>query len=124
MLVLPLMEDVGFALIDYLKNSRPHVKSENIFIKTRAPFNEFSGRMNTITKKYMEMADIENVYQRRPGFHAFRHSLASSMLKTETSILTIKGFLGHNDTNTTMGYMKIDLEQLRKCALEVPYVCK
>ena len=122
MLVLPLSEEVGFAIIDYLKNARPNVQNEFIFLKTRAPFGEFKGRMNVITKKYMLMANIENVENRRPGFHSFRHSLASSMLETGTSIYTIKEYLGHDSTNTTMGYMKIDLTQLQKCALEVPNV--
>ncbi len=122
MLVLPLTEEVGLAIIDYLKNARPNVQNEYIFLKTRAPFDEFRGRMNTITKKYMRMANIENLENRRPGFHSFRHSLASSMLETGTSIYTIKEYLGHDNTNTTMGYMKIDLTQLQKCALEVPNV--
>lgn len=38
---LPLLEDVGWAIIDYLKHGRPISDSQNIFIRHIAPFNAF-----------------------------------------------------------------------------------
>lgn len=121
-LVLPLIEEVGLALIDYLKNARPEGSSGYVFLRVRAPFVPYKARTNKIVEKYMKKADIVNLENRQPGLRALRHSLASSMLENGASIYAIKEYLGHEDTNTTMGYTKIDLIQLRKCALEVPHV--
>jgi len=119
-LVLPLMKDVGMALIDYLHNGRPRVSSEYVFLRIRAPFEPYAARTNNLVKKYMQLAKIPNLEKRRPGLCALRHSLASRMLETGISLYEIKGFLGHETTATTMNYLKIDNSLLRKCALEVP----
>ncbi len=41
-LVLPLFEDVGNAIIDYVKNGRPPTDLDRVFITHRPPFQEFS----------------------------------------------------------------------------------
>lgn len=125
MLVLPLSEEVGIALIDYFKNGRPDVGSEYVFIKHYAPFTHFSAsKTSAVVIRYMDLAGIENYENREPGLRAFRHSLASNMLENNTSIYQIKEYLGHEKTDTTMRYIKIDKSSLRQCALEVPPVQK
>ncbi|HDO26231.1 MAG TPA: integrase, partial [Nitrospirae bacterium] len=59
---------------------------------------------------------------RKHGAHAMRHSLASRFLENEESIPIISEALGHQSTTTTMSYLRIDVESLRKCALNVPLV--
>ena len=34
----------------------------------------------------------------------------------------ISSILGHKDIQTTMSYLRIDIENLRQCALDVPVV--
>lgn len=121
-LVLPLMEDVGLAIIDYLQNSRPQIQSDYIFVGIKAPFKEHLGRMNLIAKKYMLQAGIEGLETRRPGLHALRHSLASTMLEKGAPIHLISGVLGHQSFETIRNYAKVNMAQLRQCALEVPDV--
>ena len=41
--LLPLMEPVGEALIDYLRHGRPKTDVREIFIRARAPYRPFSG---------------------------------------------------------------------------------
>ena len=53
--------------------------------------------------------------------HMFRYSLASAMLSNETPLPIISDILGHSNINSTRIYTKIDIEQLKKCALEVPH---
>lgn len=120
MLVLSLSEDVGLALIEYLKNARPNVSSKYVFLRIRAPFTPYTARTNKLVEKYMKKAGIKNLENRQPGLRALRHSLASAMLENGVSIYSIKEQLGHKNTNTTMNYVKIDLTELRGCALEVP----
>jgi len=117
---LPLLADVGDAIIDYLKNGRPQTGSKNIFINHIAPNREF-GEHNSlyrIMNKYLTIAGIDTHGKQR-GLHTLRHSLAGSLLEADVSLPLISEILGHADTNTTGEYLKIDLNNLRKCALEV-----
>lgn len=119
--VLPLLEDVGLALIDYLQNGRPHTLSDHIFIDHRAPYREFSehNSMYRIMNKYIAMAGIRLAPERQRGLHALRHSLATSLLEENIPLPIISEILGHVDTNTTKQYLKVSLSALRCCALEV-----
>lgn len=117
---LPLLADIGDAIIDYLKNGRPQTKSRNVFINHIAPNREFSehNSLYRIMNKYLSKAGIDTHGKQR-GLHTLRHSLAGSLLEADVSLPLISEILGHADTNTTGEYLKIDLNNLRKCALEV-----
>lgn len=119
---LPLLENIKFALLDYLKNSRPENNSTYIFIRYRAPNIPYTveNAFYYIINKYMKLADID-ISNRKHGFHSMRHSLASNLLKNNVTIPVITGILGHKSSNTTKKYLSIDIEQLRSLALEVPY---
>jgi integrase/recombinase XerD len=49
-----------------------------------------------------------------------RHSTASNLLQNSTPYPVITGILGHENTSTTKIYLRIDIQQLRTVALEVP----
>lgn len=119
---LPLIENLKYALIDYLKNSRPNSDDPHIFIRHRAPFIAFTkGNVFwTIINKYINAAGIK-INHRKHGLHSMRHSMASNLLKNNIPYPVITGVLGHDNTNTTKLYLRIDIEQLRTVALEVPY---
>ena len=68
---------------------------------------------------YIKKAGIDTKNRKR-GLHAFRHSLASNMLKNNIEISTISGVLGHSSVDVTNIYLRLDNEQLKKLALEVP----
>lgn len=121
-LQLPLLDNLKYALLDYIKNSRPGSESDYIFIRQRAPFIPFATGyvfFDTINK-YMKAADI-SIHQRKHGLHSMRHSLAGNLLKQNTPFPVITGILGHENANTTKLYLRIDIDQLRSVALEVPY---
>lgn len=40
-LLLPLSDDVGWAIIDYLRNGRPYTDSPNVFVKHRPPYDAY-----------------------------------------------------------------------------------
>jgi len=45
---LPLIKDIGWAIIDYLQNGRPTTNSECLFVRHRAPFNAFGDRLPSV----------------------------------------------------------------------------
>jgi integrase/recombinase XerD len=57
---------------------------------------------------------------KKHGPHALRHSLASALLEKKVPLPAISEALGHASTGSTAIYLKIELGQLRGCALDVP----
>lgn len=114
---LPLLPAVGEAIIDYLKNGRLESHSDCVFLKHIPPYGEFqsSTPVSQIIKKYMRQAGIP--IKKRKAAHSLRHTLASGLLRDGTPLITISNILGHAVSQTTVGYMKVHLDALRKCAL-------
>ncbi len=121
-IVLPLLKDVKLALLDYLKNSRPVSDLPQVFLRTRAPYTNGGVEMYySVLQKHLRLANVKEKPVRKKGLHALRHSLASNLLAKNTPMPVITGILGHKQSDTTNLYLKIDLNQLRLLALEVPY---
>jgi integrase len=119
---LPLLPDVGNAIIDYLKYGRPKSDHPFIFLIACSPFSPIMrGAITGIVHSYLMKAGID-ITQRRHGPHALRHSLASILLEKETILPVISEVLGHQDTESTNYYLRIDRKSMSKCVLEVPPV--
>lgn len=120
---LPLLSDVGEAIIDYLKYGRPQSDLPFVFLKHVPPYDGVtrSAFVNTI-KTGMRRAGIIHDGNRKHGPHALRHSLATVLLEQHTPLPVITGILGHKNPETTKIYLAIDLTSLRKCALIVPAI--
>lgn len=118
-LELPLLSDVGEAIINYLKNARPKTESDHVFIRVQPPYTEFrSGAVGALVHEHLLRAGI-HLEGRKSGSHALRHSLASRLLEHEIPLPVISEILGHVNAQTTMTYLRIDINELKKCALEV-----
>lgn len=92
-----------------------------IFIRHRTPYGRFEkGNVFwSVVNKYLVLAEIET-NGRKHGLHSMRHSLASNLLQNNIPLPIISGILGHENSNTTKKYLRIDIEQLRTVGLEVP----
>jgi integrase/recombinase XerD len=118
-LELPLLDDVGWAIIDYLKNGRPQTVSDRVFIRHRAPYDGFtdSNCLGRMLGRHIHRAGIDMSGQKQ-GLHALRSTLARVMLENGTPLLVISETLGHQSIQTTSIYLKIDLDGLRNCAVD------
>ena len=120
-LELPLLSDVGEAIINYLKNARPKSDSDHVFIRIKPPYTEFnSGAVGALVHERLLKAGI-HLEGRKSGSHALRHSLAKRLLEHEIPLPVISEILGHTNTETTMTYLRVDINELKKCALEVVF---
>lgn len=118
---LPLLEEIGNAIIDYLKYGRPESQLPYVFIHVNQPYHRLErSTLHSIVWFYLRRAGISNVNEKKHGPHALRHSLAGFLLKKKTPLPVISQVLGHSNTESTKTYLRIDLEALRQCALEVP----
>lgn len=120
-LVLPLLDDIGEALVDYLKFGRPPSELPFIFLRHIPPMDQLTPpTLHSIITHYMQMAGVPVSGEKKHGPHALRHSLAGILLQGYTPFPVISGILGHKNRRATSIYLKIDVVQLKNCALEVP----
>jgi site-specific recombinase XerD len=119
-LVLPLSEEVGAALIDYLQHGRPVTHHREVFLRLKAPVEPFGNNDNLhhILTFYRQRAGIALPAQARKGLHSLRHTLATRLLEAGTALETIAGILGHLSPESTQIYAKVDIETLRRAALD------
>lgn len=121
-ITLPLPTDVGWAVIDYLKNGRPVSDAPEIFLRAVAPYVSLQN-FDNILIKHMRKAGIPLDSIKHHGLHSLRHSLATHMLDEGIPITSIQGVLGHINAASTQKYIGVNVRQLRSCALEVTDWC-
>lgn len=121
---LPLTEEVGEALIDYLRNGRPPSTYREVFLRLRPPFRPFrdSFHISYLLKFWKERAGIRFRTEQRHGLHSLRHTLATQLLEQETAFPIIADILGHASTTSTLIYAKADIQALRSAALNTEEV--
>lgn len=118
---LPLLVEVGNAIIDYLKYARPVSNSKYLFLHVNPRYERLQEpTIHSIVSKCLLEAGIKNVTKKKHGPHALRHSLASLLLEKKTPLPIISEILGHSNTESTKTYLSIDITALRQCALETP----
>jgi len=119
---LPLTQEVGDAIVDYVHYGRPQTETNVLFIRSLAPLCGFSSpsAISAIVARAMHRADVTC-----PGHgaaHVLRHSVATSMLRQGASLQDIATILRHRSTETTEIYAKVDVDSLREIAQPWPEV--
>jgi site-specific recombinase XerD len=116
----PILNDIGWALIDYLRNARPTTSSLYLFQRMNAPYGPFgeNANLHNIITKYIRRSGIVIPIGKRHGLHSLRHTLASTLLEEGTPLPVISEILGHINSHSTGVYLQTNIESLRKCALD------
>jgi site-specific recombinase XerD len=116
---LPIPQDVGAALADYLRCSRPACACRQVFVRMRAPHRGFASSVAicSIVRRALDRAGLNPAHK---GAHLLRHSVATHMLRQGASLAEIGELLRHRSQQTTMIYAKVDLDLLRPLALPWP----
>jgi len=119
-LTLPLTNEVGEALIDYLQSGRPQTAHREVFLKAKPPFDPFrqDTHLHHIVTYWRELAGIRFRTPQKRGIHSLRHTLATRLLEKGTPFTTIAEILGHTSLESTRIYAKADVEALRSVALD------
>ncbi len=118
---LPLADEVGWALIDYIQNARPIVSDRTLFLQLNAPFAPLasSSALYSMFTRRIAQAGIPVENRDRIGMHSLRHSLANKLLQSNVEINIIADILGHSSPDVTLNYLRSSMELLSKCPLEV-----
>jgi site-specific recombinase XerD len=116
---LPLTQEVGDAIVTYLKKGRPRTNTDRLFVRCNAPFYAFSSSaVSHIVDKAFRRAGVAR--PSRGAAHLLRHSLATSMLRQGASLEDIAPVLRHRSIETTQIYAKVDINALRQIAQPWP----
>ena len=121
-LSLPLLDDVGWAIIDYVRDGRPETACPKVFVKHRHPFDAFGSASSIACRLSRHAARAEIIFGPGEvcGMHSLRGALAVAMIGNGTSIPVVSAVLGHASSDTTQAYyLRFDVERLRCCALDV-----
>jgi integrase/recombinase XerD len=110
----PLVGEVGYAVIRYLREVRPACARREVFVTLKSPFRPLSpGSMHHLTQKRFTQLGIISL---RRGPHALRHACASWLLSEGFSLKEIGDHLGHRSSFATRTYAKVDISGLREVA--------
>lgn len=107
--VLPLPDDVGRAVVDYLTQGRPRgISCRAVFVIGRAPFTGLS--LSAIGSIVVAACDRAGVARISP--HRLRHTVASDLLARGAPLVEVGQLLRHRAESTTAVYAKLDHQAL------------
>jgi len=114
---LPLPDEVGHAVADYLMHARPtDAVHREVFCAVRAPRRRLtSPAVWAIVNRACGRAGLQAF-----GAHRLRHTLGEAMVAAEVSMAAIGQVLRHDDPITTANYARVDVTRLRSLAQPWP----
>lgn len=119
-LSVPLPDDVGWAIIEYIKQSRPKSDFSQIFLRHVPPIKPFNNAcgLGGIISRYRTIAGIYvGEKGSRKGMHSLRHTFATRLLREKVPLETIAELLGHVGMSSINVYLSVETEALRQCSL-------
>jgi site-specific recombinase XerD len=118
---LPLPQEVGDALIDYLRSRPAVLDSDYIFVRNIAPFRPFvdGDAVSNVVRSAMKRAGIVSPAK---GAHVLRHTAATEMLRQGVALDRIGLVLRHRGIDTTAYYAKADVGLPKQIAQPWPEV--
>jgi site-specific recombinase XerD len=116
---LPLPQEVGDAIIAYLKCRPSACQSDHVFLRNIAPYRPFlnGGGVSSVVKHLMRRTGVVTPVK---GSHALRHAAATEMLRHGVPLEKIGLVLRHRGVDTTAYYAKVDVTQLKQIAQPWP----
>jgi integrase/recombinase XerD len=118
---LPLLQEVGDAILAYVKEGRPSLATDRVFLQHRPPVEPFrdGAAVSSIARWALGRAGVKTP---APGAHVFRHTAATRMLRDGASLESIAAILGHKSVTTTAIYAKVDTRLLSQVVEPWPEV--
>jgi integrase len=122
-LVLPLLPDVGNALMDYIINDRPSRTDlyPYVFLRKQAPHNKLSSVYASCSKLIKRMG-IYPINGTSTGVHLYRYTLVHRLLEAKVPHQVITDTLGHKSKESDKPYLSMDESMLRMCALDLSII--
>lgn len=117
-LELPLTDEVGSAILDYLKNVPRYGSYRNVFLRLRAPGGIL--KRTAVTEAFQAWSRRSGLNIPFQGANCIRHSYALYLLRNGLPLKTIGDLLGHRTAESTDVYLRLATEDLREVGLHIP----
>ncbi len=113
----PMVNTVGEAIIQYLRQVRPSSDRREVFLLLSPPFGTLSAQVvyEIVSTRY----DKLGIASRKRGPHSLRHACAARLIDQGFSLKEVGDQLGHRYASATSAYVKVDLRSLREIAVLV-----
>lgn len=115
---LPLPQEVGDAVLAYVRKERPRTDSGKVFLFSAAPVQPITAdAISGIVYWAILRAGVKAPNR---GCHLLRHSAATRWLRDGLAMKDIQTLLRHQSIETTRVYAKVDVAALREIAQPWP----
>lgn len=119
-LTLQMPYEVVNAISMHLENDKYSLEDGYVFHSMKAPYDRITTSIiRHVINKCFVAANV-NTAGKKHGPHAFRSSLASSMVNDNVSYEVVRRILGHSNPDVIKHYAKADIENLRMCSIDPP----
>ena len=118
---LPLPQEVGEALLQYLEGSTQPRSTDHVFLRSRAPFRPLvrGDGVSCVVRRALQRAGIVSPHK---GAHLLRHTAATEMLRHGVPLSQIGLVLRHRSLDMTAYYAKVDEATLQTISQPWPEV--
>jgi integrase len=117
-LELPLTDEVGSAIWDYLCNVPRDGAYRHLFLRLKAPGGILkSTAVTEAFQAWSRRSGLEIPFQ---GAHCIRHSYALHLLHHGLALKTIGDLLGHRSPESPAVYLRLATDDLREVGLHLP----
>ena len=122
-LYLPLLEDVGNAIMDYIMNERPEAARgcPYVFVREQAPFKKLES-MYMVCSRLFAKADIKPINRDSKGPHVCRYTLTHKLLLNKVPHQVVTDTLGHVSKESDKPYLSMEEQMLRECPLDLSLI--
>lgn len=119
-LALPLTQDVGEAIQDYILQGRQQSESDAVFLRHHVPFQAFADgvAIGDMYDDYRKRAGLPREAFDGKGFHSLRRAAGKNMVTSGVPVTTVAQVLGHGNIDSTKKYISLDSHHLKECALD------
>jgi integrase/recombinase XerD len=118
LLELPLTDEVGSAIYDYLTGAPRYGNYREVFLRIRAPGGIL--KPTAVIEAFQGWSKRSGLDIPYKGAYCLRHSYALHLFRRGLPLKTIGDLLGHRSPESTGVYIRLTTEDLREVALNVP----
>ncbi|MFI3306937.1 MAG: tyrosine-type recombinase/integrase [Mycoplasmatota bacterium] len=119
LLELPLIPAFGNVIYDYIKNERPNVNINNVFIKYNLKQAITTSSIQNTVAIVMSESNIRMKKGERRGTHLFRYNIVTALLNNDVSQPIITSTLGHTNPKSLDPYLSINTKELYECSISI-----
>lgn len=117
---LPLSQDLGLLIEDYVINYRKNISDPSL-LQRKTKKNKYIAMTNENVRRVVRSAfEKENITGWWQGTHTLRRTAASRMYNSGNDLKLTADILGHESVESTTQYVRVDFESLRKVSSPWP----